>query len=76
MESSGKSINSPVPGKVIEIQAKTGNEVKRGDLLLIVEAMKMYNKILAPFNGVIKEVNVTLGQAVNTNAPLVIIDMI
>ncbi|HUW64189.1 MAG TPA: biotin/lipoyl-containing protein [Spirochaetia bacterium] len=69
-----KTVNSPVPGKVVEVKTTAGAEVKRGDLMVIVEAMKMYNRVLTPFNGVVKEIVVSVGQKVSTSDPLVIIE--
>lgn len=59
-----KKIIAHIPGTIIEIKVKVGDSVKKGDLLLIVEAMKMYNDIRAPFNGKIKKIHVTPGQKV------------
>ncbi len=53
-----------MPGTIIEIKVKVGDIVKKGDLLLIVEAMKMYNNVRAPFNGKIKKIHVEVGQKV------------
>lgn len=71
---SEKTISSPVPGKVVEVKIKAGDRVKRGDLLLIVEAMKMYNRVLTPYNGVVREVSVAPGQKVDTGAALAVIE--
>lgn len=71
---SEKIIYAPVPGRVLEIKVKQDDKVKRGDTLVIVEAMKMQNNVLTPFNGVVQKVGVTVGQAVNTSDPLVIVD--
>ena len=73
MTNNGKMINAPLPGKVIAIQVKTGDAVEREDLLLVLETMKMHNRILAPFKGVVQEVKVTVGQLVKTNDPLVVL---
>lgn len=53
-----KKIVAVIPGTVREIFVKKGSKVKEGDQLLILEAMKMMNNIVAPFNGVIKSINV------------------
>jgi acetyl/propionyl-CoA carboxylase alpha subunit len=71
-KSDGKII-SPMPGKVIKINVKKGEEVKRGQTLLIVEAMKMENNISAPADGVVEEVNVKVGDMVNSSVRLVMI---
>ncbi len=66
-------IISPMPGKVIKINVEKGEEVKRGQTLLIVEAMKMENHIAAPGDGVVEEVNVKVGDMVNSSTSLVIL---
>ncbi len=66
----GKII-SPMPGKVIKINVGIGDEVKKGQTLLIVEAMKMENYIAAPSDGVVEEINVKVGDMVNSSIRLV-----
>jgi 3-methylcrotonyl-CoA carboxylase alpha subunit len=66
----GKII-SPMPGKVIQIKVEKGEEVKKGQTLLIVEAMKMENYITAPADGVVEEINVKVGEMVNSSTSLV-----
>ena len=61
---------SPMPGSIIEISVKAGDEVKENDVVLILEAMKMENEIVAPKNGKIKAIFVTEGQSVTADAPL------
>ena len=65
-----ENITSPMPGKVIKINVNKGDEVKKGDLLLIVEAMKMENNIIAPSDGIIDEIFIQQGETVNTNKQL------
>jgi acetyl-CoA carboxylase biotin carboxyl carrier protein len=57
-------IESPLPGKIVEILVEVGQEVAEDDEIIILEAMKMENPIYAPKNGVIKEIKVELGQKV------------
>jgi acetyl-CoA carboxylase biotin carboxylase subunit len=64
-------IISPMPGKVIQIKVEKGEEVKRGQTLIIVEAMKMENYITAPSDGVVEEINVKVGDMVNSSTKLV-----
>lgn len=71
---SEKTINAPVPGRVLDIKVKPDDKVKRGEILLIVEAMKMQNKVLTPYDGVVQKIEVKVGQAVDTSDPLVIIE--
>ena len=70
----GNSVVSPMPGKLIKIDAKIGDAVSKGDRLLVVEAMKMENNILAPRDGIIKEIKGQLNEMVNGNTPLVIFE--
>jgi glutaconyl-CoA decarboxylase len=63
-------MKSPLPGKVLKVFAAPGKAFKRGDTLLIIEAMKMENEILAPRDCVIGEVHVAASQSVNTGEPL------
>lgn len=57
-------ITAPMPGKVSKVVAKAGDKVKKGDVILILEAMKMQNEIGAPADGTVKSVNVSAGQNV------------
>ena len=66
----GAKIKSQMPGKIVKILVKAGDSVKRGDRVLVMEAMKMENEIKASQDGVIKEVKVVEGQAVETGAEL------
>lgn len=67
------SIDSPMPGKVIKLVASEGQSVKAGDVLLILEAMKMQNEIPADADGVVKKFNVSAGQSVKAHESLVIL---
>ncbi len=67
----GPTIASPMPGKVIEIKAKPGQKVKKGDVVLVYEAMKMENDVQAPQEGVIKRIFVAEGDAVADGQVLV-----
>lgn len=66
-----KEIKAPMPGKVIEVLVKESEEVKKGESLLILEAMKMENVIKAPHDLSIKSIKVELGQAVEKGAVLI-----
>jgi len=61
---SANYIKSPLPGSIISIATTVGTTIKEGDLLLVMESMKMENNILAEKNGVIKNIAVAPGQAV------------
>lgn len=57
-------VNSPMPGKIVSVKASVGQALKRGDVILILEAMKMENEIVAPQDGTLASINVTAGQSV------------
>jgi biotin carboxyl carrier protein len=63
-------VSSPLPGKVLAVRAQVGQKVKRGDLLLVIEAMKMENEIFAGEAGTVRQVHVSVGQSVETGDPL------
>jgi 3-methylcrotonyl-CoA carboxylase alpha subunit len=64
-------IFTPMPGKVVKVNVKKGQDVTKGQVLLVVEAMKMENNILSPRDGVIEKVSVTTGKMVDGSAPLI-----
>ena len=57
-------ITSPLPGNVLKIEVEPNAQVKRGDILIIIEAMKMENNILAPHDGIVEKVFVKAGDVV------------
>ncbi len=69
----GNNLFAPMPGKVIKINVKEGEEVKRGTILLVVEAMKMENNIVAADDAIVEKVNVTEGEMVDTDRQLVLL---
>lgn len=69
----GEVVTSPLPGTVLDIKVSAGTPVKQGQLLVIVEAMKMENEILAPKDGTVSQVVATKGATVDSGAPLVVI---
>ncbi len=69
----GEVVKSPMPGNILKIQVSQGQQVKEGDVLIILEAMKMENEIVATKTGSIAQIIVTKGQVVETGAPLVVI---
>ncbi len=69
----GEVVRAPIPGKVWKIVAQVGEPVNAGDVLLILEAMKMENEIIAPCDGELKEILVSEGKTVNTGDALVVI---
>lgn len=68
--SAAQVIKAPMPGLIVNVVAGEGTEVKKGDTLLILEAMKMENVIKSPRDGKVKKVNVALKQAVEKNQVL------
>ncbi len=65
------TVNAPMPGTILKVNVSAGSEVKEGDVLCILEAMKMENEILAPKSGKVASVNVSGGQSVSTGDLLV-----
>ncbi|WP_040213993.1 biotin/lipoyl-containing protein [Clostridium polynesiense] len=68
---SGLVMDAPMPGNIIEVSVKQGDRVKKGDLLVILEAMKMENEIVSPVDGTVVNIGVTKGQTVNPGDTLV-----
>ena len=67
-------INSPMPGNILSVKASAGQAVKKGDVLMILEAMKMENEICAPQDGTIASVQVAAGDSVESGDVLVTMD--
>lgn len=65
------SIKSPMPGLIVNLKVKAGEEVKKGDVLLILEAMKMENIIKSPGDGIIKSIHIKKGDSVEKNQVLI-----
>jgi len=66
-----RDIKAPMPGLILEVNAVAGQEVKEGDYLLVLEAMKMENTLIAPRDGIVKAVAVNKGQTVEKNQLLI-----
>ncbi|SHO46079.1 biotin/lipoyl-containing protein [Anaerocolumna xylanovorans] len=64
------SVDSPMPGKILSVKASVGQAVKRGEVILILEAMKMENEIVAPEDGVVASINVSSGESVESGTVL------
>lgn len=64
-------VKAPMPGLILDVDVKEGDEVKAGDYLLVLEAMKMENTLTAPRDGVVKSVSVKKGQTVEKNQLLI-----
>jgi biotin carboxyl carrier protein len=69
----GTPLLSPIQGTVLKVNVAVGDSIKKGDVLLVIEAMKLENDIVAPKDGVIKGIKVSKGQNVNSKDELLII---
>lgn len=63
----GTIVKSPMPGTILDIRVQPGTSVKRGGVLLILEAMKMENEIVSPVDGIVGQIYVTKGASIATN---------
>lgn len=70
---SGEIVKSPMPGNILKINVAPGQKVEEGDVLIVLEAMKMENEIVATKSGTVAQVAVSKGAVVETGAPLVVI---
>lgn len=61
------AVNAPMPGNILDVRVTEGAAVKKGDILVILEAMKMENEIMAPQDGVVTGLSVRKGDTVNSN---------
>lgn len=64
------TINAPMPGTILKVNVANGQAVKKGDVLMVLEAMKMENEIMAPSDGTVASVNVQAGASVDSGAVL------
>ena len=69
----GEAVNAPMPGNILKVNVANGQAVKAGTVLVVLEAMKMENEIMAPKDGTVTQVLVSKGSTVDTGAPLVVI---
>ena len=69
----GEKIPSPMPGNILSVNVAAGDTVQKGQVLMILEAMKMENEILAPRDGTVAQVVTSKGAVVETGAPLVVL---
>lgn len=66
----GETVKSPMPGTILSVNVSAGSSVKKGDVLMILEAMKMENEIMAPCDGTVSAVSVSKGASVESGTPL------
>lgn len=69
----GETVNSPMPGTVLRVEVAQGAAVKEGQLLVVLEAMKMENEILAPRAGTVAQIVAQKGSTVETGSPLIVL---
>ena len=74
VSASGEQITAPMPGTVMSVKVSSGQSVKKGDVLVVLEAMKMENEIYAPCDGTVAAVNVSNGEAVESGKVLVVLN--
>ena len=67
------TVKAPMPGKILSVAVSAGQAVKKGDLLLVLEAMKMQNEIYAPQDATVSEVRVSANQTVATGEDMVVL---
>lgn len=69
----GETMTAPMPGTVLDVKVTEGQTVKAGDIILILEAMKMENELVAPKDGTVAKIYASKSESVNTGDPLVTI---
>ena len=72
-EKSGSSIAAPLPGVIVSVNVKVGDRIREGQLVAVLDAMKMENDIVAPCDGTVKSINAPKGSTVNTDDVIAVI---
>ena len=69
----GEQVNSPMPGTIVKVNVKAGQAVKSGEVLAVLEAMKMENEIMAPHDATVVQVLTDVGTKVDTGTPIIVL---
>jgi pyruvate carboxylase subunit B len=69
-----KELAAFIPGTIVDVKVKVGQPVKQGDILIVLDAMKMHNRILAPISSTVKEVNVKPGDKVTKGFVMAVLE--
>ena len=70
----GNKVTAPMPGSIFKMLVSPGDEVKKGEKLLVFEAMKMENDLTSPADGTVRDINVSEGDAINVGDTLIVIE--
>jgi glutaconyl-CoA/methylmalonyl-CoA decarboxylase subunit gamma len=73
-DAGGIAVVPPMPGKVIEVRVAEGARVRKGDVLLVLEAMKMRNEIASPADGVVRSIRVRAGTSARAKEPMLFVE--